>query len=124
MVVGTIDTDGGVSVAAYGDPVPDALPLDAYSVFEIGSITKVFTATLLADMADRKEVALDDPVSKYLPSSVHIPERNGRKITLIISARSLRACRGCRTTCVHGIRRIHTPTTRLSSCTIFWATTR
>ena len=34
------------------------------TVFEIGSITKVFTALLLADMIERQEVALDDPVSK------------------------------------------------------------
>ncbi len=83
MVVGTIDADGGTSVAAYGDPGPGALPLDADSLFEIGSITKVFTATLLADMVDRGEVALDDPVSKYLPEPVRVPERNGRKITFV-----------------------------------------
>ncbi len=42
----------------------------------------MFTALLLADMVERKEVALDDPVSKYLPASVTIPSRNGRAITL------------------------------------------
>jgi CubicO group peptidase (beta-lactamase class C family) len=83
MVVGTLDADAGVSVAAFGNPGPGARPLDADSVFEIGSITKVFTAILLAEMADRGEVKLDDPVSAYLPQSVRIPERNGRKITLL-----------------------------------------
>ena len=34
------------------------------SLFEIGSITKVFTALLLADMVQRREVALDDPVAR------------------------------------------------------------
>ena len=52
------------SIAAYGNPGPTRKPLDADSVFEIGSITKVFTAILLADMADRGEVALDDPVAQ------------------------------------------------------------
>ena len=52
------------------------------TVFEIGSITKVFTALLLADMIERQEVGLDDPVSKYLPPSVTVPSRNGRAITL------------------------------------------
>jgi serine-type D-Ala-D-Ala carboxypeptidase/endopeptidase len=33
-------------------------------VFEIGSITKVFTAQLLGEMARRGEVYLDDPVSR------------------------------------------------------------
>src|SRR5262245_18635630 len=83
MVVATIEPDGSSSMASYGDAGPGALPLDADSVFEIGSITKVFTATLLADMADRREVSLDDPVAKYLPSGVRVPERNGRQITLM-----------------------------------------
>ena len=83
IVAGTIDTDGKPVIAPYGNAGPDALPLDADSVFEIGSITKVFTAILLADMADRGEVALDDPIAKYLPSNMRVPERSGRKITLI-----------------------------------------
>lgn len=83
IVVATIEPDGSTSMAAFGDPGPGAKPLDGDSVFEIGSITKVFTATLLADMADRGEVKLDDPVAKYLPPDVRVPERNGRKITLI-----------------------------------------
>ena len=70
-------------VAAYGNPGPGAKPLDADSVFEIGSITKVFTTTLLVDMADRGLVKLDDPVGKYLPATVRMPSRNGRQITLV-----------------------------------------
>jgi serine-type D-Ala-D-Ala carboxypeptidase/endopeptidase len=58
------------------------VPLDGNTVFEIGSITKVFTGALLADMVARGEVRLDDPISKYLPSSVRVPSRNGRQITL------------------------------------------
>ena len=51
------------------------------SIFEIGSITKVFTATLLAEMAREGLVALDDPVQKWLPEGVRMPSR-GRAITL------------------------------------------
>lgn len=57
--------------------------LDGDTVFEIGSITKVFTALLLTEMVTRGEVALDDPASKYLPDHVKMPERDGRKITLL-----------------------------------------
>jgi CubicO group peptidase (beta-lactamase class C family) len=42
--------------------------LDGDTVFEIGSIAKVFTALPLTEMVCRREVALDDPVSKYLPA--------------------------------------------------------
>jgi len=58
------------------------LPLDENTVFEIGSITKVFTTSLLAEMVARGEVKLGDPVAKYLPASVRVPSRNGRQITL------------------------------------------
>ena len=62
---------------------PGTATLDENTVFEIGSVTKAFTGTVLAEMVARGEVALDDPVSKYLPISVHVPERNGRQITLL-----------------------------------------
>ena len=83
MVVATIEPDGSSSMAAYGNPGQDAKALDGDSVFEIGSITKVFTAILLADMVDRGEVKLDDPVARHLRAGVRVPERNGKAITLI-----------------------------------------
>ena len=43
-------------------PAPDATTL-----FEIGSVTKVFTGVLLADMHLLGEVSLDDPLSRHLP---------------------------------------------------------
>lgn len=52
------------------------------SLFEIGSITKTFTAILLADMVLRGEVSLDDPAARYLPESVTMPNDSGRVITL------------------------------------------
>lgn len=45
-----------------------SVPPDGSSLFEIGSITKAFTGVLLADMALRGDVALDDPLSRHLPS--------------------------------------------------------
>jgi serine-type D-Ala-D-Ala carboxypeptidase/endopeptidase len=57
-----------------GSPAPD-------TIFEIGSVTKVFTATVLADMVEEGLVALDDPVQRYLPAGVELPVR-GRPIML------------------------------------------
>src|SRR5262245_27084405 len=48
-------------------------PLNGESVFEIGSITKVLTALLLADMAERGEVAVTDPLTRYL-APIMVPE--------------------------------------------------
>ncbi len=56
---------------------------DKTSVFEIGSISKVFTGILLAEMALKGEVSLTDPVDKYLPKSVKAPKFKGRSITLV-----------------------------------------
>src|SRR5689334_7385844 len=50
----------GHTSKAGGTPRPDTM-------FEIGSITKVFTSLLLADMVERGEVKLDDPVAMCLP---------------------------------------------------------
>ena len=83
IVVGVIGPDGR-RVIAYGSlEKGDSRPLNGDTVFEIGSATKVFTSLLLADMVQRKQVALDDPVAKYLPPTVKMPERNGRSITLL-----------------------------------------
>ncbi|OZV68676.1 serine hydrolase [Winogradskyella aurantia] len=52
------------------------------TVYEIGSISKVFTCIILADEVIKGTMNLDDPVAKFLPDSVKIPSRNGRQITL------------------------------------------
>ena len=83
IVVGVISKRGR-EIISYGrfDRDDPRVP-DGETVFEIGSITKVFTALLLSDMALRKEVALNDPVAKYLPASIRMPTRNGKQITLL-----------------------------------------
>lgn len=75
---------GRQKIVAYGRcGASNDRPLDGDTVFEIGSITKVFTALLLTEMVTRGEVALDDPASKYLPDGVKMPARNGKQITLL-----------------------------------------
>jgi CubicO group peptidase (beta-lactamase class C family) len=86
IVVGVLEADGRTRIVVAGDPGPGTLPLDGNSVFEIGSISKVFTSTLLALMAEDGTVRLDDPVQKYLPAGVHVPARNGKVITLELLA--------------------------------------
>lgn len=83
IVVGVVDKDG-TKVIAYGRRERGKLePVDGDTLFEIGSITKVFTTLLLQDMVDHNEVKLDDPLSKYLPHTVKTPTRDGREITLV-----------------------------------------
>ena len=82
IAVGILDPNGRTRVFAYGVS-GSSRPIDANSVFEIGSITKTFTAAILSDMVAKSEVKLDDPVAKYLPAGTHVPSRNGREITLV-----------------------------------------
>jgi CubicO group peptidase (beta-lactamase class C family) len=82
IVIGIIEPQGRriVAYGSTGDSTPH--PVDGDTVFEIGSVTKVFTSLLLADMVERGELALSDPIAKFLPPGVTSPERGGRKITL------------------------------------------
>lgn len=83
IVVGTISATGR-DITAYGKSSMEGTPpLDGDTIFEIGSITKVFTSLLLADMVERGEVTLDTPVAKLLPEGVKIPSRDGKEITLL-----------------------------------------
>ena len=81
MAVGVLRGDRswfvGSGTAGPGRPSP---PL-ADTTFEIGSVTKVFTATLLAALVEDGTVTLQDPVQEYLPAHVKLPVR-GRPITL------------------------------------------
>jgi serine-type D-Ala-D-Ala carboxypeptidase/endopeptidase len=60
---------GEATVAFHGEPAPHA-----HAVFELGSVTKTFTALLLAEMVIRGEVDYDDPITAYLPPEA-LPRR-------------------------------------------------
>lgn len=80
IVLGILDPHGARYFTAGRSGT--ARPLDRNSLFEIGSITKVFTGTLLADMTRRGEVSLDDPVATLLPEDVSVPSHDDGPITL------------------------------------------
>jgi serine-type D-Ala-D-Ala carboxypeptidase/endopeptidase len=66
------------AVACHGDPTPDA-----HTVFELGSITKTFTALLLAEMVTRGEIDYDDPITAYLPPEARPRHGIDAPITLV-----------------------------------------
>lgn len=67
----------------YGNTeVENGKPVDENTVYEIGSISKVFTTIILADEVLKGNMNLSDPISKYLPKTVIVPQRNGKGITL------------------------------------------
>src|SRR5262245_58065660 len=80
MVVALYDA-GKTEVYGFGRG-PNNAPPDGATLFEIGPITKVYTALLLADAVQRREVELDTPIAELLPPGVTVPIREKVAITL------------------------------------------
>jgi D-alanyl-D-alanine-carboxypeptidase/D-alanyl-D-alanine-endopeptidase len=81
IVVGVIDRGAERIYAAGSDGKGNAV--NEHTLFEIGSVTKTFTATALAAMVLDGRVALSDSISRYLPPAVHAPSKGGKDITLL-----------------------------------------
>ncbi len=82
MTVGVLQ-GGERHVIGYGTlRAEDATVPDGKTVYEIGSITKVFTGILLADLVRDGTVTLDQPVQALLPEGVIMPVKGDQPITL------------------------------------------
>jgi len=79
LVFGVMDGDKS-EVVAFGQ-LDGGKAADGDTVYEIGSITKTFTATLLANAVLSGRLALDTPVGQLLPDFT-IPSRGTKEITL------------------------------------------
>ncbi len=83
IVVGFIDADGR-TVVGWGTKTRDGDERpDGATVFEIGSVTKAFTGTLLADQVLTTKIGLTTAVDSILPEAAQIPEKDGKAITLL-----------------------------------------
>ena len=83
MVIGFIDARGKREYYTNGTTrLGGDIPVNEFSIYEIGSISKVFTCITFADMVLNNELKLDDLAEKYLPESVKMPSRNKIKISL------------------------------------------
>src|SRR5919197_996083 len=82
IVVGFVDSNG-TRIFSFGNmSAAHNIPVNENTLFNIASITKTFTTLLLADMVKQEIVNLTDPIEKYLPANVKVPQFNGQKITL------------------------------------------
>ncbi len=73
-----------IKATACADPTSPKLSamLNDNTSFEIGSITKTMTATLLADLIERGQMNLDSPLADYLPVGTNVPSFEGKLILL------------------------------------------
>ncbi|HEY8783670.1 MAG TPA: serine hydrolase domain-containing protein [Mucilaginibacter sp.] len=70
VIIGVLN-NGQINTYRYGETIKHSGKLpDADNFFEIGSITKTFTATLLAYYVNEGKIKLSDPITKFLPDSV------------------------------------------------------
>lgn len=79
--IGIIDKNGE-RYYNFGTKTINGTPVDEHTIYEIGSITKVFTATLLAQNVIDGKMKLDDPIKNYLPQEVKVPTHGTKEITL------------------------------------------
>lgn len=57
------------------------MPVTTDTVFQIGSISKVFTATLVMQLVDEGLLSLDTPIAKYLPEFHVADDKTRRAVT-------------------------------------------
>jgi serine-type D-Ala-D-Ala carboxypeptidase/endopeptidase len=82
LSIGVVD-QGHCEIFNYGySNLKSKKQVDADTIFEIGSITKVFTAILSVIKEQKQKTNLEDPIGKYLPKAIKVPEEIG-KIRLI-----------------------------------------
>ncbi|BAN97338.1 Penicillin-binding protein ampH [Plautia stali symbiont] len=53
------------------------------SLIRIASLSKLMTSEVMVKMAERGQIRLDDPLSKYAPPGARVPTYNGQPIRLI-----------------------------------------
>jgi serine-type D-Ala-D-Ala carboxypeptidase/endopeptidase len=82
MVVGAI-TPNYRAIVGYGSKTfgKQEVP-DGETVFEIGSLTKVFTGLILALEVEKRKISLSDAADKFLPASASVPDWRGKKFSI------------------------------------------
>lgn len=81
IVVGMIDAKGA-HFYNFGVKTINGEEVDEHTIYEIGSISKVFTGILLAKQVEEGTMNLDDPIKQYLPADIKVPNRENEEITL------------------------------------------
>jgi CubicO group peptidase (beta-lactamase class C family) len=82
VVVGVVGPSGN-QVFGFGrrSAGSDVAP-NGETVFEIGGLTQVFTASLFARMVEQRVVAMDQTLQSLMPDTVSVPMRDGHAIEL------------------------------------------
>jgi D-alanyl-D-alanine-carboxypeptidase/D-alanyl-D-alanine-endopeptidase len=83
MVVAVVDGEDQM-VVGYGETAKDSgQQPDGKSLLRLGSGSKVFAGELLGGLAAEGQLALTDPLQRFAPEGIQIPNFDGRAITLL-----------------------------------------
>ena len=83
MVVGVI-SGNDTFIIGFGETAKGSgVKPDGQTVWQIGSVSKVFTTNIFAAMVVEGKIKLTDPIRKYIPKDVKVPSYEGRQITLL-----------------------------------------
>lgn len=80
IVVGVLDKDGS-HYFNFGTKTNKGAAVNEHTIYEIGSVSKVFTAILLAQQASDGKLKVEDLIKNYLPATVKVPTRGTTEIT-------------------------------------------
>jgi CubicO group peptidase (beta-lactamase class C family) len=82
VAVGMLHDDEEATAAFGLTSVENPLPVTADTLFQIGSITKTFTATAVMMLVEKGELDLDAPVRSYLPDFTLSSDEISSRVTL------------------------------------------
>lgn len=83
VVVGVFN-NGEKEIMSYGSISKESnIKPDSSTLFQMGSISKVFTCVLLANSVNKNIMSLSSPISRYLPDSLPKLQYKGKEITLL-----------------------------------------
>ncbi len=80
IAIAIIDSNG-IQYFNFGLTSKRGKGVDEHTIYEIGSISKVFTAILLAQQVRDGDLTLDDKINDYLPAEVKVPVMGEQEIT-------------------------------------------
>ncbi|PCJ90961.1 MAG: serine hydrolase [Flavobacteriaceae bacterium] len=81
IAIAVIDSSG-VHYFNFGKTTIDGTAVDEFTIYEIGSISKVFTAILLAQQVLDGDIKLNDSINGLLPDGIKVPVLGDNEITI------------------------------------------
>lgn len=84
FIIAVVDQDSTYYVEFGSDIKGEKSTLDAEDIFEVGSISKVFTSSLISILVNEGRISYDDKINNYLPPELQNPRMDDVSILNLI----------------------------------------